>query len=101
MKHGTVRNAADRKPAIGNYLGALKNWGEIQSDYECIFCIVDLHGSPFTRTERAALQIIESPRYTCRRIDPRVERDVQSAVPAHAELAWMLTASRRSDGWSA
>ena len=28
---------------IGNYLGALKNWVKIQSDYECIFCIVDLH----------------------------------------------------------
>ena len=28
---------------IGNYLGALKNWVRIQNDYECIFCIVDLH----------------------------------------------------------
>ena len=28
---------------LGNYLGALKNWAEIQSDYESIFCIVDLH----------------------------------------------------------
>ena len=28
---------------IGNYLGALKNWARIQNDYECIFCIVDLH----------------------------------------------------------
>ena len=28
---------------IGNYLGALKNWVRIQHDYECIFCIVDLH----------------------------------------------------------
>ena len=28
---------------IGNYLGALKNWVRIQNDYECIFCIVDMH----------------------------------------------------------
>ena len=30
-------------PHIGNYLGALKNWAAIQDEYECIYCIVDLH----------------------------------------------------------
>jgi tryptophanyl-tRNA synthetase len=79
---------------IGNYLGALKNWVRIQSDYECIFCIVDLHAVTVHQdpdqlrakiTEIAAL-------YLAAGIDPKQSSVmVQSAVPAHAELAWMLT----------
>src|SRR4051812_1925412 len=79
---------------IGNYLGALKNWVKIQSDYECIFCIVDLHAITVQQdpkelrakiTEIAAL-------YLAAGIDPKQSSVmVQSAVPAHAELAWMLT----------
>ncbi len=79
---------------IGNYLGALKNWVKIQYDYECIFCIVDLHAVTVPQdpkelrakiTEIAAL-------YLAAGIDPKQSSVmVQSAVPAHAELAWMLT----------
>src|SRR5947199_3746164 len=79
---------------IGNYLGALKNWVKIQYDYECIFCIVDLHAVTIHQdpkelrakiTEIAAL-------YLAAGIDPKHSAImVQSAVPAHAELAWMLT----------
>jgi tryptophanyl-tRNA synthetase len=79
---------------IGNYLGALKNWVKIQSDYECIFCIVDLHAITVHQdpqqlrakiTEIAAL-------YLAAGIDPGQSSVMaQSAVPAHAELAWMLT----------
>src|SRR5437667_7626534 len=79
---------------IGNYLGALKNWVKIQYDYECIFCIVDLHAVTVPQdpkelrakiTEIAAL-------YLAAGIDPKHSSVmVQSAVPAHAELAWMLT----------
>src|SRR5437762_4592195 len=79
---------------IGNYLGALKNWVKIQYDYECIFCIVDLHAVTVPQdpkelrtkiTEIAAL-------YLAAGIDPKSSSImVQSAVPAHAELAWMLT----------
>src|SRR5437879_3275271 len=79
---------------IGNYLGALKNWVRIQSDYECIFCIVDLHAVTVPQdpkelrakiTEIAAL-------YLAAGIDPKHSSVmVQSSVPAHAELAWMLT----------
>src|SRR6266704_4398707 len=78
---------------IGNYLGALKNWVKIQSDYECIFCIVDLHAITLQQdpkelrakiTEIAAL-------YLAAGIDPKQSTVmVQSAVPAHAELAWLL-----------
>jgi len=79
---------------IGNYLGALKNWVRIQNDYECIFCIVDLHAvTAYQDPEplRAKIQEIAAV-YLAAGIDPKVcSIMVQSAVPAHAELAWMLT----------
>ncbi len=79
---------------IGNYLGALKNWVRIQDEYECIFCIVDLHAVTLYQ-EPAALRakIAEiAALYLAAGIDPqKCSIMVQSAVPAHAELAWMLT----------
>src|SRR6201996_7163624 len=79
---------------IGNYLGALKNWVRIQHDYECIFCIVDLHAVTVYQDPeqlRAKIQEIAAI-YLAAGIDPRAcSIMVQSAVPAHAELAWMLT----------
>jgi tryptophanyl-tRNA synthetase len=79
---------------IGNYLGALKNWVRIQHDYECIFCIVDLHAVTVYQ-DPAALRakILEiAALYLAAGIDPAESAImVQSAVPAHAELAWMLT----------
>ena len=79
---------------IGNYLGALKNWVRIQNDYECIFCIVDLHAVTLYQDPdelRAKIREIAAL-YLAAGIDPRTSTVmVQSAVPAHAELAWMLT----------
>jgi tryptophanyl-tRNA synthetase len=79
---------------IGNYLGALKNWVRIQNDYECIFCIVDLHAITLYQDPaelRAKIEEIAAL-YIAAGIDPKVcSIMVQSAVPAHAELAWMLT----------
>src|SRR5579872_6036074 len=79
---------------IGNYLGALKNWVRIQHDYECIFCIVDLHAITLYQDPaelRAKIEEIAAL-YMAAGIDPKVcSLMVQSAVPAHAELAWMLT----------
>ena len=79
---------------IGNYLGALRNWVRIQNDYECIFCIVDLHAVTVYQ-DPAALRakILEiAALYLAAGLDPKVSSImVQSAVPAHAELAWMLT----------
>jgi tryptophanyl-tRNA synthetase len=79
---------------IGNYLGALTNWVRIQYDYESIFCIVDLH----------AITVYQSPKelrskvrelaalFLAAGIDPKHSRIVvQSTIPAHAELAWLLT----------
>jgi tryptophanyl-tRNA synthetase len=79
---------------IGNYLGALKNWVRIQNDYECIFCIVDLHAITLYQEPaelRAKIHEIAAL-YLAAGIDPKTSSImVQSAVPAHAELAWMLT----------
>jgi tryptophanyl-tRNA synthetase len=79
---------------IGNYLGALKNWVRIQNDYECIFCIVDLHAiTAFQEPKELRAKIEEiAALYLAAGIDPKVSSImVQSEVPAHAELAWMLT----------
>jgi tryptophanyl-tRNA synthetase len=79
---------------IGNYLGALKNWVRIQHDYECIFCIVDLHAvTMFQEPPQLRAKIAEiAAIYLAAGIDPKIcAIMVQSAVPAHAELAWMLT----------
>jgi tryptophanyl-tRNA synthetase len=79
---------------IGNYLGALKNWVRIQHDYECIFCIVDLHAvTVYQDPAELRAKILEiAALYLAAGIDPKdCAVMVQSAVPAHAELAWMLT----------
>ena len=81
-------------PHIGNYLGALKNWAKIQYDYDSIYCIVDLHAitvyqQPLelrTKIEELAGMLLAIG------IDPKHSAVVvQSSVPEHAELAWMLT----------
>src|SRR5450755_4186742 len=79
---------------IGNYLGALKNWVRIQHDYECIFCIVDLHAvTAFQEPAQLRSKIEEiASIYLAAGIDPKAcAIMVQSQVPAHCELAWMLT----------
>jgi tryptophanyl-tRNA synthetase len=79
---------------IGNYLGALKNWVKIQYDYESIFCIVDLHAITVPQNpDQLRAKILElAGIFLAAGIDPKHSSVmVQSAVPAHAELAWMLT----------
>ena len=79
---------------IGNYLGALANWVRIQHDYESIFCIVDLHAITVYQDPaelRAKIREVAAL-FIAAGIDPKHSRVVvQSDVPAHAELAWMLT----------
>jgi tryptophanyl-tRNA synthetase len=79
---------------IGNYLGALANWVKIQYDYESIFCIVDLHAiTVYQNPAELKAKIRElAALFLAAGIDPKHSRIVvQSMVPAHAELAWMLT----------
>jgi tryptophanyl-tRNA synthetase len=79
---------------LGNYLGALKNWAEIQGDYESIFCIVDLHAiTVYQEPEELTARIRETAAlFIACGIDPEQSSIVvQSSVSGHAELAWMLT----------
>ena len=79
---------------IGNYLGALSNWVRIQHDYESIFCIVDLHAvTVYQKPDELRASIRDlAALFLAAGIDPKHSHIVvQSAVPAHAELAWMLT----------
>jgi tryptophanyl-tRNA synthetase len=79
---------------IGNYLGALKNWAEIQSSYESIFCIVDLHAiTVYQNPQELSAKIRETAAlFIAAGIDPNQSSIVvQSSIPGHAELAWMLT----------
>ncbi len=79
---------------IGNYLGAIRNFVRLQHDYECIFCVVDLHAiTAYQKPEELRAKIIEiAGLFLAAGIDPKAASlMVQSAVPAHAELAWFLT----------
>ena len=79
---------------IGNYLGALKNWVEIQGDYESIFGIVDLHAvTVYQEPAELRAKVLETAAlFLAVGIDPQKSTVVvQSSVPAHSELAWMLT----------
>ena len=79
---------------IGNYLGALKNWVRLQHDYECIYCIVDLHAVTVYQEPQELLAKIReiAALFLAAGIDSKTSTVmVQSSVPAHAELAWMLT----------
>ena len=79
---------------IGNYLGALKNWVQIQYDYESIFGIVDLHAITLYQDPAALQKKIEeiAAIFIASGIDPKhCAIFVQSSVPAHVTLAWVLT----------
>ncbi|MBI5281948.1 MAG: tryptophan--tRNA ligase [Candidatus Solibacter usitatus] len=81
---------------IGNYLGALTNWVKMQYDYECVFCIVDLHAITLYQDPKELLQKIEQTAalFLAAGIDPQVSSVVvQSTVKEHAELCWLLTCS--------
>src|SRR5580704_4825329 len=78
---------------LGNYLGAIRNWVELQHDFECIFCIVDLHAltQPQDPAELRASTREVTAAYIAAGIDPeRCTIFNQSMVSAHTELAWLL-----------
>lgn len=81
---------------VGNYLGAIKNWVKLQEEYECYFCVVDLHAITVKQEpkdlRKRTLEILAI--YVASGIDP--ERNtlfIQSHVAAHSEAAWLLTCS--------
>ncbi|MDD3428824.1 MAG: tryptophan--tRNA ligase [Oscillospiraceae bacterium] len=78
---------------LGNYIGAVRNWGQLQDEYECLYMIADMHALTVRqvpaelrkRTREAAALLLASG------IDPAKSLIfVQSHVPAHAQLAWIL-----------
>ncbi len=86
---------------LGNYLGAIRNWVRLQGDYECIFCMVDMHAITVWQdpaelrrnTREVAAGMIAAG------VDPK--KNIlfnQSQVPAHAELAWVFNCIARL-GW--
>ncbi|MEG2003803.1 MAG: tryptophan--tRNA ligase [Clostridia bacterium] len=78
---------------IGNYLGALKNWSDIQHDYNCFFCIVDMHAITMRQvpSELRNNCLKTLALYLAAGIDANENvLFIQSHVPAHAELAWVL-----------
>ncbi|HRK18223.1 MAG TPA: tryptophan--tRNA ligase [Hyphomicrobiaceae bacterium] len=87
---------------LGNYLGALVRWVEMQATHECIYCIVDLHA--ITASWQDPNELRQSIRdvtaaYIAAGLDPK--RSIlfnQSQVSAHAELAWIFNCTARL-GW--
>lgn len=86
---------------LGNYLGAIRNWARLQDNFECIYCLVDLHAitSPqasadlLTSTREATAGLLAAG------IDPTQSIIFnQSQVSAHAELAWIFNCVARI-GW--
>jgi tryptophanyl-tRNA synthetase len=78
---------------IGNYLGALRNWVELQHDYESFFCVVNLHAITVPQDPaKLAAKTREVARiYLAAGVDPNVSTIfVQSDVSEHAELSWVL-----------
>ena len=78
---------------LGNALGAVSQWGPLQDDYETFFCVVDLHAITVPQ-DPAVLRrrtLATAAQYLALGIDPaRSTIFVQSQVPAHAELSWVL-----------
>ena len=86
---------------LGNYLGALKKFVDLQHRYECFFCVVDLHAVTVWQDPKLlAAQTREiAAAYMAAGVDPeKAAIFVQSAVPAHAELAWIFNCVARL-GW--
>ena len=79
---------------IGNYFGAIRNWAALQADRNCVYCIVDYHAITIEvdpQTLRDASRSMALDLVACG-IDPdRSILFVQSAVPEHVELAWILS----------
>ena len=79
---------------LGNYLGAVKNWGKLQDEYECIYSVVDLHAITI-RQDPAVFkkQVLDVAALVLAcGIDPqRSTLFIQSHVPEHTQLCWILS----------
>lgn len=81
------------KITLGNYLGAIRNWGPLQDDYNCIYSVVDMHSITVTQVpaelRKNTMDLLAL--YIACGIDPQKSiLFIQSHVHAHAELCWAL-----------
>ncbi len=79
---------------LGNYIGAINNWKQLQNEYDCLYFLADLHALTVTQDPKVLLERSYSffAQYLALGLDP--EKNiifVQSHVHEHAELAWILT----------
>lgn len=78
---------------LGNYIGAIKNWVKLQEEYDCLYCVVDLHAITVKQEPKdlrqRTLEVLAI--YIAAGIDPEKNTlFIQSHVPAHSEGAWLL-----------
>ena len=97
MENAKKRSFSGIQPSgeltLGSYMGAIKNWVSLQDKYDCVYCIVDLHAitvrqNPAEMRRRALEQLAQ---YIACGLDPdKCVLFIQSHVPAHAQLGWVL-----------
>lgn len=88
-------------PQLGNYLGAIRNWVHLQANYECIFCLVDMHAITVWQDPEKLREhtLTQAAILLAAGID--ADKHIlfnQSAVSAHARLAWIFNCVARI-GW--
>ncbi|NLG82542.1 MAG: tryptophan--tRNA ligase [Bacilli bacterium] len=78
---------------LGNYIGAISNFTKLQHDYDCLFCVVDLHAITVPQDRQELKKRVKdiAALYIACGIDPnKTHIFVQSEVPSHTQLAWIL-----------
>ena len=86
---------------LGNYLGAIRNWVRLQDDYECLFCVVDLHAVTVWQNPEELKANTRSVTAAMLAAGIDAKKHIifnQSQVPGHAELAWVFNCVARL-GW--
>ena len=86
---------------LGNYLGAIRNFARLQGDYECLYCVVDLHAitQPQDPKQLAAQTREIAAAFLAAGVDGQKQIIfAQSTVPEHAQLAWIFNCVARV-GW--
>ncbi len=79
--------------SIGNYLGALRQWQQMQDDYDCQYCVVDLHAITVRQDPKALHEATLDALAICLAVGVDPQKStlfVQSHVPEHAQLGWLL-----------
>ena len=105
MKKITKRILSGVQPSgdlhLGNYLGAIKNFVSLQKEFECFFCVVDLHAITVWQDPKVLADKTRevTAAFIASGIDPKKNNIfVQSQVPQHAQLAWLFNCVARM-GW--